>query len=89
VENLLETEIPRRFACVRAHRDADGIHLHIRGSLEEPLYFVDGVPLSPTPSGWLWGISLYEIERIEVVKDAGMYGMRGAGVAILITTKRP
>lgn len=92
LEDLLETEIPRRFPGVRAYRDVNGVQLRIRGSLQEPLYVVDGVPLSPTPGGVLWGISLYEIENIEVVSDVGRlakYGMRGAGGAVLITTKQP
>ncbi len=50
-----------------------------------PLYIVDGVPYSGDP-----GLSPYEIESIDVLKDAAsasIYGTRGAGGVILITTK--
>jgi TonB-dependent SusC/RagA subfamily outer membrane receptor len=89
MEDLLETEILSRFPGVRMTRDIDGIHLRIRGSLQDPLYVVDGMPLT---DGALWGINPYEIEAIEIVKDAArlaMYGMRGAGGVVFITTKRP
>ncbi len=50
-----------------------------------PLYVVDGVPFEGDP-----GLSPQEIESIDVLKDAAssaIYGTRGAGGVILITTK--
>ncbi len=50
-----------------------------------PLYVVDGVPFDGDP-----GLSPQEIESIDVLKDAAsaaIYGTRGAGGVILITTK--
>ena len=91
MEALLEEELLKRFPGVRVHHTAEGLQIRIRGSLQPPLFVVDGQPLASTPSGALWGISPYEIEHIEVVKDIGRlsrYGMRGANGVVLITTKR-
>lgn len=49
------------------------------------MYVVDGVERSPA------GIDLYEVESVTVLKDAAavaMYGMRGGGGVLLITTKK-
>ncbi len=57
----------------------------ISGS-SDPLYVVDGVPYESDP-----GLSSNEIESIDVLKDAAsaaIYGTRGAGGVILITTKQ-
>lgn len=48
----------------------------------EPLYLVDGVVV---PS--LDFISIYDVDHVEVLKDAPQYGSRGANGAILVTTK--
>ncbi len=91
LEDLLDDEILKHYPGVRMYRDGEGIHIRIRGSFEAPLYIVDGMPLAPTPSGALWGISPHDIESIEVVRDLARlsyYGMRGANGVVLITTKR-
>jgi TonB-dependent SusC/RagA subfamily outer membrane receptor len=74
-----------------------GIAIRIRGSTSiegstAPLFVLDGVPIEPGPNGSLTGINPYDIETIEVFKDAvstAMYGMRGANGVIVITSKRP
>ncbi|MEQ9286007.1 MAG: TonB-dependent receptor [Cyclobacteriaceae bacterium] len=51
-----------------------------------PLYVVDGIPFDSDPQ-----LSISEIETIDVLKDAAsasIYGTRGAGGVILITTKK-
>lgn len=48
----------------------------------EPLYVVDGVTV---PS--LEFISIYDVDHVEVIKDASQYGSRGANGAIVVTTK--
>lgn len=51
-----------------------------------PLYVVDGIPFEEDPR-----LSPEEIESVEVLKDAAsaaIYGTRGAGGVILITTKK-
>jgi TonB-linked SusC/RagA family outer membrane protein len=53
----------------------------------EPLYVVDGSPLSGQPSN----ISNSDIQSIEILKDASataIYGSRGANGVVLITTKK-
>ncbi|WP_249986916.1 TonB-dependent receptor [Polaribacter sp. Z014] len=51
-----------------------------------PLYVVDGIPYSSDPK-----LSMSEIESIDILKDAAssaIYGTRGSGGVILITTKK-
>lgn len=48
----------------------------------EPLYLVDGVVVSS-----LDFVSIYDVDHVEVLKDAPQYGSRGANGAILVTTK--
>lgn len=58
----------------------------------EPLYVIDGMPVTPGPGGALAGIDPYEIESIRVLKnpaETAIYGVRGANGVIVITTKRP
>jgi TonB-dependent starch-binding outer membrane protein SusC len=53
-----------------------------------PLYIVDGVPID---IGGIDFLNQYDIESIEVLKDAAsaaIYGTRAAGGVILITTKK-
>ncbi|MFR9629087.1 MAG: TonB-dependent receptor [Rikenellaceae bacterium] len=56
----------------------------ITGS-NQPLYVVDGIPYDGDP-----GLSPNEIESLDILKDAAsaaIYGTRGSGGVILITTK--
>ncbi|WP_111706614.1 SusC/RagA family TonB-linked outer membrane protein [Lutibacter citreus] len=51
-----------------------------------PLYVVDGIPYDSDPQ-----LSISEIQSVDVLKDAAsasIYGTRGAGGVILITTKQ-
>lgn len=57
--------------------------IHSINSSNEPLYIVDELPVST-----LDGINIYDVERVEVLKDAPIYGSRGANGAIIVTTKR-
>lgn len=47
-----------------------------------PLFIVDGTQVSS-----LDFVSVYDVESVEVLKDASIYGSRGANGAILVTTK--
>jgi TonB-dependent SusC/RagA subfamily outer membrane receptor len=94
----LEEVLQGRVAGVTVTRTADGgIAVRIRGQTSlmgsnEPLYVLDGLPIQPGPNGSLSGINPYDIESIEVLKDAistAMYGARGANGVIVIKTKRP
>lgn len=69
-------------------------NVHIRGISSisaagvQPLYVVDGVPLSPND---LASLNPNDIESMTVLKDAGaaaLYGSRGSLGVIVITTKR-
>lgn len=69
----------------------DNISVRIRGigtnGDAEPLYIIDGLPMSGSGTDFL---SSNDIESIEVLKDAAssaIYGARGANGVILITTK--
>ncbi|PYO66047.1 MAG: hypothetical protein DMD69_15420 [Gemmatimonadetes bacterium] len=94
----IERVLQGRFAGVEVSRTPDGgIAVRIRGAASfnastQPLYVVDGVPMQPGPNGSLTGINPYDIESIQVLKDAAdtaIYGMRGANGVIVIKTKRP
>ena len=72
-----------------------GLSVQIRGQhyrdQDAPLYVLDGMAITPGPSGSLSGLSPYDIESIKVLKDAAdlaMYGIRGANGVIVIKTKR-
>ena len=73
-----------------------GISLRIRGSTSlsssgEPLYVINGVPIHAPPGQALMGVSVRDITRVEILKDAGataIYGSRGANGVVLIFTVR-
>ena len=94
----IEEVLQGRIAGVTVTRTANGgIAVRIRGQTSimgsnEPLYVLDGIPIQAGPDGSLSGINVYDIESIEVLKDAvstAMYGGRGANGVIVIKTKRP
>jgi TonB-dependent SusC/RagA subfamily outer membrane receptor len=94
----IEKILADRVAGVRLGRASDGsLTVQIRGSGSlnadaQPLYVIDGVPITPGPGGSLSGINPYDIASIEVLKDAvstTMYGSRGANGVILIKMKKP
>jgi TonB-dependent SusC/RagA subfamily outer membrane receptor len=86
-----------RFPGVEVTRHASGgISVRIRGQRtlrgsSEPLYVVDGIPMSAVAGGVLMDLDPRDIKSIDVLKDAAatsVYGSRGANGVILITTKR-
>jgi len=94
----IEKVLAGRVAGVQVGRAADGsLTIQIRGATSwnsdnQPLYIVDGVPMTPGPNGALSGLNPYDIEKIEVLKDparTAMYGIRGANGVILIKMKKP
>jgi TonB-dependent SusC/RagA subfamily outer membrane receptor len=85
-------------AGVRLGRTPDGtLTVQIRGATSlnsdaQPLYVIDGVPITPGPGGSLSGINPSDIASIEVLKDAAsitMYGSRAANGVIVIKMKKP
>ena len=49
----------------------------------DPILIVDGVEVES-----LSCVNVYSVDRVEVLKDANMYGAKGGNGAILVTTKR-
>lgn len=93
----IEQILMDRFPGVVVGRAPDGsLAIRIRGTTSlhgsnEPLFVIDGVGIEPGPGGALFGINPYDIESIEVLKDAAsttMYGIRGANGVIVIKTKQ-
>ena len=74
------------------NRPGQAVSVRIRGRRSfnagnEPLYVVDGIPLS----GDISDINPQDIESMEILKDASstaIYGSRGANGVVIITTKR-
>lgn len=58
-----------------------GGKIWIRGGWCSPLWVVDGVVTGPVD------LTVMEVKSIVVLKDGAMYGSRGAGGVIIITTK--
>lgn len=94
----IEKILADRIAGVRLGVASDGsLTVNIRGTTSwntdnAPLYVIDGVAITPGPGGALSGLNPYDIDRIEVLKDAAataMYGSRGANGVIVIKTKKP
>jgi TonB-dependent SusC/RagA subfamily outer membrane receptor len=94
IEKTLEAKAPG----LLVERTPDGnLALRIRGvsslyGSNEPLYVIDGVPITAGPGGALTGVNPHDIETIKVLKDPadiGIYGIRGGNGVILITTKKP
>lgn len=93
----IEDHLKGRVAGVTVTPSSDGgIAVRIRGvssvyGNNEPLYILDGVPITPGAGGSLTGINPYDIESIKVLKDpadTALYGIRGANGVVVIKTKR-
>lgn len=93
----IEEILKDRVAGVTVTQGEGGLVVRIRGvssfyGNNEPLYVIDDFPITPGPGGVLRGISPYDIESINVLKDpadTALYGVRGANGVIVIKTKRP
>jgi TonB-dependent starch-binding outer membrane protein SusC len=93
----LEQLLAGRVAGVQVTRaPGGGISIQIRGQSsfvlsKEPLFVVDGIPITPGPYGTLSWLNPHDVASIEVLKDAAstaMYGVRGGNGVIVIKTKR-
>lgn len=92
----VEDMIQGRVSGVTVVRRGGGISLRIRGMSSiignnEPLIVVDGVPSSLSVDRTLRSLHPGDIERIDVLKDAGaaaIYGSRAANGVVVFTTKR-
>ena len=92
-DQMLQGRVPGLLANSGSGQPGAGANVIIRGTSSlggqgQPLYIVDGVPLS---SADLAAINPNDFETITVLKDASaaaMYGSRGALGVIVVTTKR-
>jgi len=86
-----------RIAGLQVISTGNGTQYRLRGQNsilndQEPLFIVDGIPTTSRqlPSA-LSGVIAEDIRQIDVLKDVAstsIYGMRGAGGVIIITTRR-
>ncbi|HEY0810273.1 MAG TPA: TonB-dependent receptor plug domain-containing protein, partial [Longimicrobiales bacterium] len=108
VNQVLQGRLPGVQITQNSGVPGSAISVRIRGSSSisggnEPLYVVDGVPLTQGDFSYVGAssggqdidavndISPNEIERIEILKDASaaaIYGSRASNGVVLITTKR-
>jgi TonB-dependent SusC/RagA subfamily outer membrane receptor len=96
----LEDVLRGRVPGLEVLRQSAGTYsLRIRGSRslrrnaldDEPLLVIDDMPVARGSAGTaLAGVSPRDVARIDVLRDgsAAIYGSRGAGGVIIITTKR-
>ena len=92
VTQALQGRVAGVEAMASSFRPGNGSRIRIRGNRSlsasnEPLYVVDGVPVSYT----IDDMNPLDIENIDVLKDASataIYGVRGANGVIQITTRK-
>lgn len=92
IQGLIQGKLPGVRVVENTGAPGGGYSISIRGSGSinagtEPLWVVDGSPMA----GGLRSFNPDDIESIEVLKDASataIYGSRGAGGVIMVTTKR-
>lgn len=82
-----QTSIIQALAGKVAGLDVHGNSVTIRGKKSfmlsnEPLYVVDGVIVNSFD-----GINIRDVDYVQVLKDASIYGSRGANGAIIVRTK--
>ena len=89
VENMIQGRIAGVDVTNNSGLPGAGVSINIRGvgtiNNSDPLYIVDGMP------GSINSVSQYDIESINILKDASataIYGARAANGVVLITTKR-
>ncbi|AWK05731.1 hypothetical protein HYN56_16395 [Flavobacterium crocinum] len=109
IDNALIGKIPGVNVQSRGGAPGSSSSVSIRGLTQirgdnQPLYVIDGTPISITPNSESLGLINYgsrenpllainpdDVERIDVLKDASaaaIYGSRAASGVIIVTTKR-
>jgi len=93
IEMALQGKVPG----LEVTRTSDGsVAIRIHGPSSffgsgEPLYVLDGIPITPGPNGRITGLFAKDIESIQVLKDpseTALYGVRGGNGVIVIKTKQ-
>jgi TonB-dependent SusC/RagA subfamily outer membrane receptor len=93
IEMALQGKVPG----LEVTRTSDGyVAIRIHGPSSffgsgEPLYVLDGIPITAGPNGRISGLFAKDIESIQVLKDpaeTALYGVRGGNGVIVIKTKQ-
>jgi TonB-dependent SusC/RagA subfamily outer membrane receptor len=91
----IEEMMRGRAPGVEVRRVGHDFRIRVRGAGAlgggEPLIVIDGMPMQQTSVSALAGLNPNDVQRIDVLKDAGataMYGSRGSNGVIVITTRR-
>ena len=93
----IEVALMGKVPGLEVTRTADGwVAIRIHGPSSffgsgEPLYVLDGIPITPGPNGRIQGLNAHDIESIQVLKDpaeTALYGVRGGNGVIVIKTKQ-
>lgn len=109
IDQALVGKIAGVYVQSRGGQPGAGAFVQIRGLSQirgdnQPLYVVDGVPITTTPNTEALGLINYgerenpllainpeDIERVDILKDASaaaIYGSRAANGVVIVTTKR-
>jgi TonB-dependent SusC/RagA subfamily outer membrane receptor len=93
----MEDMLTGRVAGLEVLRRPDGqFSLRVRGTASvlgssEPLVVIDGMSINSDGADVLAGLSPRDVQRVDVLKDAGataIYGSRGANGVVVVTTRR-
>jgi TonB-dependent SusC/RagA subfamily outer membrane receptor len=93
IEMALQGQVPG----LEVTRTSDGyVAIRIHGPSSffgngEPLYVLDGIPITAGPNGRIGGLFAKDIESIQVLKDpaeSALFGVRGGNGVIVIKTKQ-
>ena len=92
IVSVLQGQVPGILVSNTSWNPGDDPQIFVRGkrsinASNDPLFVVDGIPMTSGISG----LNQYDIESVEVLKDASataIYGSRGANGVILVTTKQ-
>ena len=93
IEMALQGKVPG-LEVTRTNDGSVAIRIHGPSSFfgnGEPLYVLDGIPITPGPNGRISGLFAKDIESIQVLKDpseTALYGVRGGNGVIVIKTKQ-
>ncbi|MBS1564286.1 MAG: TonB-dependent receptor [Bacteroidetes bacterium] len=97
-DQAIQGRVPGVTVMQNSGQPGSGVSIRIRGAgtngSTDPLYIIDGYPVTPVPgnaSAGLEDINPRDIETMEILKDAAsaaIYGARGANGVIIITTKK-
>lgn len=88
---LTVAELLERMPGVQVIRQPGGLSVRVRSAVGDALVVVDGTPLSGDAGTVLATLRAADVERIDVLKDAGTaasYGGQGGSGVVLITTRR-